>query len=541
MAPSIPRVTRRLLLVALSAPLAAAQTPLEQEVALLSAANGGQGDAFGSAVALHGGVAVVGAVNAHVGSSTGQGSAWVFRWDGAGWVEEQQLAAAGGQPVDSFGASVAVHADVVVVGVDRDDVAGNLNQGSASVFRWNGSAWVEEQQLLAGDGDASDAFGRAVAVDGDVIVVGAAADEVGLQEFQGSAYVFRRDGDAWVQEQKLVAAAGAGLDLFGTSVSVSGDVIVVGAPGHSLAPGEDQGAAFVFRRDGSSWVEEQRLGASDGQPLDQFGHSVAASGDVIVAGAFLDDVGTAAERGSATVFRWNGSAWAQQQQLVASDGDPGDQFGVSVAVSGDRAVVGAQFGDVGSTSTTGAAYLYLFRGSGWVEDHKLVASDGQSTDMLGGSVAVSGAVAVAGAMRDDSGSQGDQGSAYVFDLLGESFTWLGQALAGAGGLPVLATLGNLVPGSPVAFVLSQARPNAAVFPVVGLAGPSVPFKGGVLVPSPDLVLAGLVTDAQGGLTLPATWPAGIPPGFAFWMQEWIVDPAGPAGFAASNALAAMSS
>jgi hypothetical protein len=187
---------------------------------------------------------------------------------------------------------------------------------------------------------------------------------------------------------------------------------LVGASGDD-DNGSDSGSAYVFRFDGNSWVEEQKLVASDGALRDGFGCSVAISGDVALAGASGDDDNGIAS-GSVYLFRYSGSSWVQEQKLLASDGAAGDLFGSSVDISGDITLVGASCdGDYGSKS--GSAYIFRYNGSSWVQERKLIASDGENSDRFGYSVAVKGLKALVGAFRkDDFGF--DTGSAYVFDF-----------------------------------------------------------------------------------------------------------------------------
>jgi hypothetical protein len=334
--------------------------------------------------------------------------------------ESAKLLPSDGAWQDLFGESVSVSGGVAVVGAFYDDDNGT-NSGSAYVFRWNPGApgsWVQEQKLLASDGAAYDLFGQSVSVSGDVAVVGARLDDDN-GDFSGSAYVFRWNGSSWLQQQKLLPSDGANADSFGVSVSVSGDVAVVGAFADD-DNGSDSGSAYVFRWNGSSWAQHQKLLPSDGAAADYFGVSVSVSGDVAVVGACLDnDNGTFS--GSAYVFRWNGSTWVQEQKLLASDGATEDRFGYSVSVSGDVAVVGA-WNDNVDGSLSGSAYVFRWNpgapGS-WVQEQKLLASDGAASDHFGESVSVSGDVAVVGAYH---GADTNSGLAYVFRWNGS--TWV---------------------------------------------------------------------------------------------------------------------
>ncbi len=200
-------------------------------------------------------------------------------------------------------------------------------------------AW---NQLIASDGVQTDRFGISVAISGDTAVIGAFFDDVGAGVFQGSVYVFTRNGATWTQQQHLVASDGAAGDQFGVRVALDGDTAVVGA----YIAG-NQGSAYVFTRSGTTWTQQQKLVASDGAAGDRFGRSVALDGDTAVVGANRDAVGATGDQGSAYVFTRSGTTWTEQQHLVASDGAAGDQFGVGVALDGNTAVVGAREDDVG--------------------------------------------------------------------------------------------------------------------------------------------------------------------------------------------------
>ena len=244
---------------------------------------------------------------------------------------------------------------------------------------------------------------------GDTAVVGAYLDHHNGIE-SGSAYVFVRTGSTWTEQAKLTASDGAGGDDFGLSVSVDGDTAVVGAFLDDDS-GNWSGSAYVFTRTGSTWTEQAKLTASDGASDDWFGYSVSVDGDTAVVGAVYDDH-NGIDSGSACVFTRTGSTWTEQAKLTASDGAAGDVFGVSVSVSGDTAVVAAH-NDDDSGSNSGSAYVFVRTGSTWTEQAKLTASDAAGQDQFGVSVSVDGDTAVVGAYSDDDNGI-DSGSAYVF-------------------------------------------------------------------------------------------------------------------------------
>jgi len=298
---------------------------------------------------------------------------------------EAKLTASDGAKWDRFGRSVSVSGNTIVIGAEYDNDNG-VSSGSAYVFVREGASWSEQQKLTASDGAAGNLFGNSVSVSGNTIVVGAHGDDDNGQ-YSGSAYVFVREETTWSEQQKLTASDGEAADFFGYSVSVSGDTIVIGAHGDD-DNGVSSGSAYVFVREETSWTEQQKLTASDGEALDFFGYSVSVSGNTIVVGAVYDD-DNGQDSGSAYVFVREETSWSEQQKLTASDGAVADFFGYSVSVSGDTIVVGAH-GDDDNGQDSGSAYVFVRDGAIWSEQQKLTASDGAAADFFGYSVSVSG-------------------------------------------------------------------------------------------------------------------------------------------------------
>jgi uncharacterized protein (DUF2345 family) len=272
--------------------------------------------------------------------------------------------------------------------------------------------WTQQQELLASDGAPEDDFGTAVAISGSTAVVGANGNALD----QGAAYVFVQTGTVWTQQQELVASDGALGDLFGNSVAISASTVVVGAPGKAVG----QGAAYVFVRTGTTWAQQQELVASDGAVTDLFGVSVAIDVDTAVVGA----PGNTLDQGAAYVFVRTGTTWAQQQELVAGDGAAFDELGSAVAVDVDTAVVGAPDKNL----VQGAAYVFVRTGTTWAQQQELVAGDGAANDGFGSAVAVNVDTAVAGAP----GKALNQGGAYVFARTGTTWAQQQELVAGDG-------------------------------------------------------------------------------------------------------------
>jgi uncharacterized repeat protein (TIGR01451 family) len=277
-----------------------------------------------------------------------------------------------------------------------------------------------EDQVITSDAAANDEFGISVAVSGDTAIIGAYNKTIGSNSNQGAAYVFTRSGTTWSQQQELTASDGAANDEFGNSVAVSGDTAVIGASTKTVGSNGWQGAAYVFTRSGTIWSQQQKLTASDGWAGDLFGDSVAVSGGTALIGAYYKSVGSNSWQGAVYVFTRSGTIWSQQQELTASDGVAFDHFGNLVAISGDTAVIGAYEKTVGSNSNQGAAYVFTRSGTTWSQQQELAesSSDGQAYDKFGNSVAINGNTAVIGAMYKIVGSNGNQGAAYVFTRSG---------------------------------------------------------------------------------------------------------------------------
>ncbi len=263
-----------------------------------------------------------------------------------------------------------------------------------------------EFKLIPSDGSEGDWFGSSVSISGDYAIVGADGGENnGVST--GAAYIFKRDSDTnWVEEQKLLASDGVEFDGFGISSSISGDYVIVSAPWKD----NFLGAAYIFKRNVNTWSEEQKLLASDGNANDEFGLAVSISGDYVIVGARGQDN----RRGAAYIFKRDGNTWVEEQKLVASDGDTTDRIGYSASISGDYAIVGARFKD----NWQGAAYIFSRENTTWTEEQKLLASDGTSNDWFGWSVSITENYAIVGATGDDN----KKGSAYIFKRGGTTWT-----------------------------------------------------------------------------------------------------------------------
>ena len=343
----------------------------------------------------------------------GAGAAYVFRTSDGGATYDQvaKLTAADAKAWDHFGTSVAIAGSTIVVTASDDDDGGSKS-GSVYVFRTtdDGATYSQVAKLTAADAAMYDFFGYSVAIDGATAVVGAMGDGVDggdddAGDRSGAAYVFLTtdNGATYGQVAKLVASDVTPGDYFGWSVAIDGNTIVVGA--NKMYNG-DPGAAYVFRTSdgGATYDQVAKLMASDAADGDDFGQSVAIDGDTVMIGASQYHTGP----GAVYVFRTSdgGSTYSQVAKLTASDAAMHDLFGGSVAIDGGTVVVGARFEDDGG-SQSGAVYVFRESASTYVEVAKLTAADAAADDNFGQSVAISGDTVVVGAWNDG-------GSAYVF-------------------------------------------------------------------------------------------------------------------------------
>ncbi len=373
----------------------------------ITASDGAEYDWFGLSVSISGDYAIVGAQKDDDNGSS-SGSAYVFKRTGTSWAEEAKLTASDAAADDDFGYSVSISGDYAIVGAVSDDDNGD-GSGSAYVFKRTDTNWTQEAKLTASDGAEYDMFGYSVSISGDYAIVDAHRDDDNGSN-SGSAYVFKRTDTSWAEEVKLTASDGAENDYFGHPVSISGDYVIVGAYKDD-DNGGSSGSAYVFKRTDTSWTEEAKLTANDGASGDNFGKSVSISDDYVIVGAFADD-DNGSGSGSAYVFKRTGTNWTQEAKLTASDGASGDNFGHSVSISGGYAIVGA-YQDDDNGDGSGSAYVFKRTDTNWIEETKLTASDGAASDNFGGPVSISGDYAIVGAyMDDDNGS--NSGSAYIY-------------------------------------------------------------------------------------------------------------------------------
>ena len=392
------------------------QTPGLSQIqrAKLIASDTGAGDEFGLAVSISGDTAFVGAPYDDDAAEQ-SGSVYVFERTGATWTETQKLRASDAAYGDAFGAAVAVSGDLAVVGAPNR-AGGIPGAGAGYVFEKLGGTWTERATLVAGDAAPGAHLGSVACIAPDRLVLSAWQDpERGLDA--GAVYVFERIAGSWAQAAKLAGRRTDAFDACGRSVALAGDRVLVGAPCEDGA-GAQCGAAYLFERGPSGWDEVQRLAADDAASYDYLWWSVALDGATALVGAIGDDA-AGSSSGATYVFERRAAGWAQVQKLVASDAAAGDAFGDAIAVSGDEAIVGALDADaLGEQS--GSAYRFRRAGSAWAQAGKLLALDGHANCLFGAAVSISGSRALVGANVDDAACPTlpacRSGSAYVLEL-----------------------------------------------------------------------------------------------------------------------------
>lgn len=470
---------QKLIALALFALPLQAQSPVA-ELAKLYSSTSTANDFFATSTAIDGTVMLVGSRSQGAG-----GAAYVFeRLPNGAWLETQELLASDGQAADTFGNAVDLVGDRAIVAALRADSPGVTNQGAAYIYERVGGAFVEVQKLIPSAAGTGDEAGQAVAISGDTAVVTSYKND-DLFNDAGKAWVFERDANGvWQETQTLTASDASGNDDFGWSAAMAGDLLVIGADRQAVASGTAYGAAYVFERQAGVWVETQKLNAVQDVALDYFGWSVDTDGTRIVVGAYNDEAPGQPfgfDSGAAYVYERSGGAFVEIARLEASDADSTDEFGFDVAVDGDAVLVGA-WNDSELANNAGAAYLFTFDGTGWTEI-KVLASDGQASDLFGRAVALSGDLIAVGASNDDDNGS-NAGAVYVFDAEPLSSATASVSVATGGSQVMQLAAGAAFAGQP--YLLAGSISGTT---------PGLPIPGGWTVPlNTDVYLTFTITN-----------------------------------------------
>jgi hypothetical protein len=372
--------------------------------AKLVASNPSVDDYFGFATDIEDDTAIVSAKKEDT-TATDSGAVYIFTRSGTTWSQQAMLKTSDPESGDELGESIAISGNTVIAGAKNEDTGGT-NVGAAYVFTRSGTTWTQQQKIQLASQTASDYFGYAAAIDGDTAIVGAPLEDTTTTE-SGAVFVFTRSGTTWSQQAMLKASDTGGSDYYGITCAIDSDTVVVGAP-YEDAQASNAGAAYIFTRSGTTWTQQQKLASSDMAANDYFGRMVSISGDTVIVGAY----GKNSHTGAAYVFTRSGTTWSQQQKLQSSDIQSADSFGGSVAIEDDTIIVGAYNEDTGG-SNAGSVYIFTRSGTTWTQDKKLQSSDIQTQDNFGKSVGISGNTAIISAWLEDTGGS-NAGAAYTF-------------------------------------------------------------------------------------------------------------------------------
>ncbi|MFH1725324.1 MAG: hypothetical protein ABII00_11985 [Elusimicrobiota bacterium] len=367
------------------------------------------GDLTGGGLAISGDVAAIGT---HSGAPSG--AVYVFKYDGARWNETQKITASEGQPRDAYGGEIHISAtgETMIVSAHNDDGSSGHPEmppypgvGAAYIYRLDPvTGMYEEEAKLTGDYTKAYFGNTAVSIQDDVAAVGA----TGHSYSRGRVYIYRFDGAGWNRVQDFVHAGARDYDYFGASVSIFGDDMVVGCSGEN-ATARNSGSAYAYHYNPgtSSWELVRELTPSDGAREQYYGRSVSMGAGVLAVGTAVLPADGVNPNGALYIFRFDGATWVEEQKITSSDGAAGDQFGRWVSLVGDKVIAGAEH----SNDHTGAAYIYEFDGASWGNEEKLTASDGQPGDYFGARVAINQAgIPIVGAAY----SGGAVGAAYIY-------------------------------------------------------------------------------------------------------------------------------
>jgi YD repeat-containing protein len=348
--------------------------PTWAQIASLS--DGTTEDSFGESVSISGTTALVGAPGHTVGSNASQGAAFVYTLSGGMWTQTAELTASNGMASAEFGVGVALSGNLAFVGAPAGLTSSN---GAVYEFTFSGGTWTQTTEITASNGNSNDQFGSALAFSGSTLAVGA----INADSEDGAVYIFTVSGSTWTQQTELSEINSA--STFGNSIALNGTTLIIGDEGDN--------AAYFYSGSGSSWTDEQVLQDGFG-----FGTSVSLSGSSLLVGASFFTLGFDHYAGAAFVFTLSGTTWTEEAELTGPlDGTTGltENFGDAVAISGTTAIVEAPNGNDGDDSDQpGTAYIFSESGPTWTQtatySYPTGGAVGESSLAYSGSFAFSG-------------------------------------------------------------------------------------------------------------------------------------------------------
>ena len=357
--------------------------------------NASQSAALGSSCAIDGDYAVIGAQGDSV-NGIPAGSAFVFQRVNGFWIQKAKLVAPDAGSYELFGSSVVIEGTNIIVGATAARV-GNVQQGAAYYFTRSGDTWTFQQKIFANDGNSLADFSNAMFLQGNMLFVASKRKKVGNNNLQGSVYVLTRLGNSWSHLTQLTANDGGNGDLFGSSIDVSGNTIVIGAPSddNSLS---DQGSAYVFTRNNTVFSFQQKLTLDALGAYDKFGTAVTIDGDNIAVGSPGSDILSTMNRGMVFFFKRNGNTWSQASTLDSEIDATQVEFGGTLLLRNGLVIVGAPYQSLDGLVYRGAVYVYRypFINNSYVLK-RYTDPEGLEFDFFGGCIAVQGNTILIGA------------------------------------------------------------------------------------------------------------------------------------------------
>jgi hypothetical protein len=378
----------------------------------LEAKDGNKEDNFGYSASIDGNSILVGAPDADIKGAQDAGAGYVYVLGENGWRQQAKLIATPYFAGDTLGGNVALKNKFAVLGAIRRDDKGQ-DAGAAVIFERQLNKWQQKQILTAPDAKPGDAFGQSVALTDQYLLIGAPRSDA-LAKDSGAVYIYKFENDDWQLHTRLTASDGAKGDLFGISVAIDGNTVLVGADLND-EKAENAGAVYAFVLNDDKWTQEAKLMASDGDNTDIFGVRVSLDKNTALISARRDDVeGIGVDAGSAYIFERKEGNWTQSLKLISPDGKADDRFGRGVAISGNTAIVSAMNHD-SDASNTGALYVYKKGLNGWHFTSKITAIESVANDKFGWNVDLSNDIAVIATPHRD-GNGVDAGAVFVQDV-----------------------------------------------------------------------------------------------------------------------------
>jgi hypothetical protein len=382
----------------------------KQDIVL--AKDGKAEDYFGYSAAIDGNTILVGAYKVDINEAEDAGAAYVYVLNDDRWKQQAKLVAKPFFAKDTLGGNVALKGDIAMLGAMRRGDKGK-DSGAVVFFERHLNKWEQRQIITGPDTQAGDAFGQTIALTDSHLVIGAPRNDA-LGHDSGAAYIYKRKGNTWHYHTKITARDGVAGDLFGISVAIDDNTILVGADLHD-EKAENAGAVYVYVQKDNQWSQEAKLIASDGAKTDIFGVRVAISGNTALVSARRDDIdGIGVDAGSAYIFEREGHTWKEKIKLVSPDGNADDRFGRGIALSKGTAIISAMNHDANGVDT-GALYVYRKEALDWKYTSKITAEVSSPNERFGWNVGVSNDIAVI-ATPNHNGKGDNSGAVYIQNL-----------------------------------------------------------------------------------------------------------------------------